>query len=78
MAAHKKMKDIPQFIRETGLVFRSKSQRADKKLELKIESGSDEQHREAVIFLDGGGYNLRYYFYLAKDCWHLYAIKDAF
>src|SRR5882757_879364 len=52
----KKMKDIQQFVRETGLVFRSKSQREDKKLNLKIESGADERHREAVIFLEGGGY----------------------
>jgi hypothetical protein len=74
----KKMKDIPQFVRESGLVFRSKSQRADKMLVLKIENGADERLREAVIFLEGGGYNLRYYFHLADDCWHLYAIKDAF
>jgi hypothetical protein len=74
----KKMKDIPTFVRETGLVFRSDSQRADKKLNLRIESGPDERHREAVIFLDGGGYNLRYYFELPDDCWYLYAIKDAY
>jgi hypothetical protein len=72
------MKDIPQFIRETGLVFRSKSQRADKKLELKIESGANEQLREALIFQEDGGYKIRYYFHLAKDCWYLYAIKDAY
>ena len=74
----KKMKDIPQFVRETGLVFRSKSQRADKGLNLKIESGADERRRETLIFQADGGYKIRYYFYLAEDCWYLYAIKDAY
>jgi hypothetical protein len=74
----RKMKDLQQFVRKTGLVFRSKSQREEKRLKLKIEGGADERHREAVIFLEGGGYNLRYYFYLAEDCWHLHAIKQAF
>jgi hypothetical protein len=73
-----KMKDIPQFVRETGLVFRSKSQRADKGLDLKIESGVDERLRETLIFQADGGYKIRYYFYLAEDCWHLYAIKNAY
>jgi hypothetical protein len=74
----KMMKDIPQFIPETGLVLRSKSQRADKDLSFKIENVAQQRLREVVIFLEDGGYNLRYYFGLMEDCWYLYAIKNAF
>jgi hypothetical protein len=73
----RRMTDIPQFIHETGMVLRSKSQRADKGLNLRIENGDREQLREAAVLFEGGG-DIRYYFDLMKDCWYLYAIKDEF
>jgi len=64
------MRDIPQFIPETGMVLRSESQRADKGLNLKIENGDREQLREVAILFKGGG-DIRYYFNLMDDCWYL-------
>jgi hypothetical protein len=73
----RRMREIPQFIPETGMVLRSESQRADKGLSLSIENGDREQLREAAMLFEGGG-DIRYHFTLMEDCWYLYAIKDEF
>lgn len=73
----RRIEAVPQFNPDTRLVIRSRSEREEKHLALKIEGGDGERLREAAVLFEGGG-DVRYYFALMPDCWYLYAIKNAF